>query len=410
MRAIIKRKPELNKEWYKGVELVDKPEPQITQAGEVKIKVIAAAICGTDVSIYNGTEALKNSLSVLKTPDVIIGHEFCGQLIELGSATKQHLVKLLYARQFNNKAVREFLAQHQQATLADNPALLQFLQENFYVSAEMHIICHQCHQCRLGEGYVCRNTIIKGLHQDGVFASFVVVPVENLLLFALGEIPPEIIAFMDAIGNATHTVQSVEVKGKSVLVLGLGIQGLMAIAVAKAMGAAKIFATGVSRPDIGITPQVLEEGRFALAKKLGADYCFDTATPEGKAALNEAILKETDQTGVDAVLEMSGSYKALEDGFNNVRMGGVISLLGLPSGTMAVDFSKDIIFKGLTIKGVIGRRFFSTWDLMFDLLTHGLSEIILANKIVTHDLPLARFEEGFAALNSGEALKVLLRP
>lgn len=410
MKAIIKRRPESGKDWYQGLELAEKPEPKIEKPNEVKIKVLAAAICGTDVSIYEGTEALKNSMSSLKTPEVIVGHEFCGQVVELGQDAISRIASLLYRRQFNNQAVQNFLLNRQAADLAKDPGLLDFLKENFYVSAEMHIVCGQCYQCRLGEGNVCRNTYIKGLHQDGAFAEYVVVPAENLILFAKGEIPPEIIAFMDAIGNATHTAQSVEVKGKTILVLGLGIQGLMAIAVAKAMGAAKIFATGVSHPEMGITTQTLEQGRFALAKKLGADRCFDTATPEGKAVLAEAVKQETEQTGVDAVLEMSGSYKAYGDAFKNIRKGGNLVLLGLPSGKLAVDFSQEVIFRGLIIKGITGRRIFGTWEMMHSLLTHGLSEIILENKIITHDLPLERFEEGFKAMLAGDGLKVILRP
>lgn len=410
MKAIIKKRPELDKDWYQGLELVDKPEPQIKDPREVKLKVIAAAICGTDVSIYDGTEALKNSMASLKTPEVIVGHEFCGQIYEMGESAKKHIVSLLYSRQFNNPGVQKFLLSHEPQSLVKDQKLLSFLQEYFYISAEMHIVCGQCYQCLLGEGHVCRNTYIKGLHQDGAFAKYVVVPATNLVLFAKGEIPPEVIAFMDAIGNATHTVQSADVIGKSILVLGAGIQGLMSIAIAKKLGAAKIFVTDISRPEIGLTAQKLNKTKFNLAKKLGADWCFDVLTSDGQAALAETIQKETNQTGVDVVFEMSGSYKAFEDSFKNIRMGGTFSLLGLPSGKLAVDFSKEIIFRGLIIKGIIGRRIFDTWEMMRALLNQGLSEIIINNKIITHDLPLERFKEGFQAIKSGNGLKVILRP
>ncbi len=410
MQALIKRRPLPDQPWYQGLELVERPEPQLTKPDEVKIKVLAAAICGTDLSIYKGTAALRDSLAALQTPAVIVGHEFCGQLVSLGTQAKEQIVSLLYQRPFLNQAVKDFLTSQTPATLVNHPALESFLKENFYISAEMHIVCGQCYQCRLGEGHVCQHTYIKGLHQDGVFAEYVVVPVQNLRLFAKGEISPEVIAFMDAIGNATHTVQTAEVMGRNILILGAGIQGLLAVAVAKQLGAGKIFITDASNPETGLTEDKLEKTKFVLAKKLGANFCLDTGLPDGRAKLKKLILAETGGTGVDAVLEMSGSYRALEDGFSNVRMGGTLALLGLPSGTLAVDFSKEIIFKGLTIKGVIGRKIFATWDLMYQLLTQGLEEVILKNQLITHDLPLVRFEEGFAALKSGEALKVILRP
>ena len=410
MKAIIKRRPQSGRDWYQGLELVDKLEPQIERPDQVKLKVIAAGICGTDVSIYNGTEALKNSMSSLETPEVIVGHEFCGQLFEIGQEARKHLAGLLYGRHFKNPAVKQFLQSHEPQSLADDPELLPFLQDNFYVSAEMHIVCGKCYQCLIGEGHACRNTYIKGLHKDGIFAEYAVVPVKNLLLFAKGEIPPEIIAFMDAIGNAMHTVQSADVIGKSVLVLGAGIQGLMSVAIAKKLGASKIFVTDAARPDTGLNHNKLEEKKFSLAKSLGADFCFDVATKEGQQALREAVQKETASAGVDAVFEMSGSYKAYGDAFKNIRMGGTLSLLGLPSGKLEVDFSKEIIFRGLTLKGIIGRRIFDTWDMMRSLLTSGLSEVILENHLITHDLPLEKFEEGFRALKSGDGLKVILRP
>ena len=177
----------------------------------------------------------------------------------------------------------------------------------------------RCYQGLIGEGHACRNTYIKGLHKDGIFAEYVVVPVKNWLLFAKGEIPPEIIAFMDAIGNAMHTVQSADVIGKSVLVLGAGIQGLMSVAIAKKLGASKIFVTDAARPDTGLNHNKLEEKKFSWAKSLGADFCFDVATKEGQQALREAVQKETASTGVDAVFEMSGSYKAYGDAFKNIR-------------------------------------------------------------------------------------------
>jgi threonine 3-dehydrogenase len=411
MLAIIKKRPVPGQPWYEGLELKEKPEPRIQQDRDVKIQVVAASICGTDMSIYRGTDALRSSMANNAADEVILGHEFCGQITELGNIAKQEIANKLYSQSFHHSTVEEFLSRHSKETIASSPEFMDFMKDNFYVSAEMHIVCWQCHQCLLGEGHVCQNTIIKGLHQDGAFAKYVVVPVDNLLLFAKGEIPPEIIAFMDALGNATHTVQTAQVaQGSSVLVLGAGIQGLMAVAVAKKMGAGKIFLTDASMPSRGLTHQKLQETKFALAKKLGADFCFDVADDAGKQSLMQTIKQETQNTGVDAALEMSGSYYALEDALKNIRMGGTIALLGLPSGKKEIDFSRDIIFRGISIKGVIGRRIFSTWDIMKSLLTGGLAQTILDNHIITHDLPLEKFQEGFDAIKSGDAYKVILRP
>ena len=408
MKALVKSKPIAGQDWPKGLKLVDRPEPQIQNPGEVKLKVLAAAICGTDMSIYDSSDALRESMKNINEAGVTVGHEFCGELVDCGSAAKEKIFNLIQAYYAGNQQVKDFIGGRSQAEVIKDPAWLDFVKNNFYLTAEMHIVCWLCRQCRLNEGHVCKNTFIKGLHQDGAFAEYVVVPASNLIIFHQEELPVQIIAFMDAIGNAMHTVQAAGVEGKSVLILGAGIQGLMAVAIARKMGAAKIFINDASDPSRGLTPEVLQATKFAMAKKLGADYCFDVTREKNE--FEKMIKQETNDTGVDAVLEMSGSYQALADGLKNVRMGGVIVLLGLPSGKMEVDFSKEIIFRGLTIKGVIGRQIFKTWEAMRAILTDGLGELLMKSGIVTHDLPLAKFEEGFAALKKGEALKVILRP
>lgn len=408
MKALVKEKPQADQDWPKGLRMVDRPEPQVANPGEVKLKVLAAALCGTDISIYNSAPALKESMKNIAADGVITGHEFCGELVEAGHEAKEKIFDLIQQYYADNPLVKKFIGQRAKAEVVNDPAWFDFVKNNFYLTAEMHVVCWRCRQCLMGEGHACKNTIIKGLHQDGAFAKYVVVPSSNLIIFLKNELPVEIIAFMDAIGNATHTVQAADVAGKNILILGAGIQGLMAVAVAKKMGAAKIFINDASDPARGLTPEVLQATKFAMAKKLGADYCFDVVREKEK--FEETVKVETNATGVDVVLEMSGSYYALADGLKNVRMGGTIALLGLPSGKMEVDFSKDIIFRGLTIKGVIGRQMFKTWEVMRSILTDGLGELLIKSGIVTHDLPLEKFEDGFAALKKGEALKVLLRP
>lgn len=408
MKAIVKERPEPGKEWKKGLELVQKQVPELEDEGEVKMKVVAAAVCGTDVSIYNAKDSLREEMSVVTKPNVTLGHEFCGKIVEADRRARMHLAELLIRKSKGNKTLEKFIKGKSPKQLANDKGFLDFIGEKLYCTAEMHITCETCYQCRNGEKHVCRNTIIKGIQDDGAYAEYVTVPAENVLLFADGEIPPEVIAFMDAIGNATHVVQSVPIKGKTVAILGCGVQGLMATAVAKFVGAKKIFVTDASHGEF--THEKLKRHRFHLAKLYGASHCFDVNIDREREQFYKTVIKETNDTGVDAVFEMSGNYRAYEDAFKVVRMGGTISLLGLPGGQMVVDFSKDIIFRGITIHGIIGRRVFETWDLMTEILKKGLAKKFIDTGFITHDLPLEEFEKGFTAIMNGDAVKVLLRP
>ena len=192
------------------------------------------------------------------------------------------------------------------------------------------------------------------------------------------------------------------------VVLGCGVQGLMAIAVAKFAGAKKIFVTDASHDDF--SHDKLESKRFALARKYGATDCFDMSLPNERARFHDVIMKQTNDDGVDAAFEMSGSYHAYEDALKVLRMGGTFSLLGLPTGTMPVDFAKDVIFKGITIKGIIGRHVFETWNQMEKLLKAGLAKKFLSTGFITHQFPLERYEEAFDVIRKGDAFKVLLKP
>ncbi|HUN65548.1 MAG TPA: alcohol dehydrogenase catalytic domain-containing protein [Bacteroidota bacterium] len=409
MLAVVKPKPKLYKDWPKGLELIEKPVPVVARPGDVQLRVIAGGICGTDVGIYQSKDSLKANMASLATPNVTIGHEFCGRVVDAGPRAK-----LLLAEQVKRKAagypvVRKFVRNRSAAALARDRAFLPFLEDNFIATAEMHITCGTCAQCRLGEYHVCTNTVIRGLHGDGAFAEYVVLPSTNVLLFVRGEIPEEIVAFMDAIGNATHTVQSLSgIGGKTVAILGAGVIGLMSVAIAKGAGAKRIFVTDASHGEN--TPEKLRSHRFRMARLLGATECFDVSLAGEKKDFYAEARKQNHGAGVDAVLEMSGSYYAYEDAFRVLRMGGEISLLGLPSGTMPVDFARDIIFSGRTVHGVIGRRVWSTWDMMTAILKRGLAKRFLDSGFVTHQVPLERYDEGFQAIARGDALKVLLRP
>ncbi len=408
MKAVVKEKPYPGKEWQRGFKLVRMEIPKITSSEEVKIKVLATAICGTDVGIYNAKDSLKDSMMILQTPEVIVGHEFAGILMEAGSLAKKHILNLLKKYYGQNPIVKKFFGKKNQKQLIRDPDFIKFLEKYFFVTAEMHITCGKCVQCKAGDYHVCQNTVIKGIHADGSYAEYLIVPVQNIRLFLKTEIPLEVIAFMDAIGNATHTVQSVDVKGKSIAILGCGVQGLMATAVAKYMGAKTIFVTDASHGEF--THQKLDKTRFRLARLYGAKYCYDVSIDREREMFYKKVLEETKNAGVDAVLEMSGNYKAYEDAFRVVRMGGIISLLGIPGGQMVTDFAKHIIFPGITVKGIIGRRVWDTWDLMSKILRNGLAKKFIQSGFITHDLTLENFDQGISAIMKGDALKVILRP
>lgn len=409
MDAIVKPRPQQYQAWANGLQFVSKATPCVVHADDVQIKVIAGGICGTDVGIYHSKDSLKQSMESVRTPDVSIGHEFCGSIVDAGPKAKSHLARLLVAKGLEFKEIGKFIRKRTAAQVARDRELVPYLAEHCIVTAEMHITCGVCAQCRLGEFHVCTKTVIRGLHADGAFAEYVVLPAGNILLFKRGEIPEEIVAFMDAIGNATHTVQSLSsIKGKSVAVLGAGVIGLMSVAIARGAGAKSILVTDASYGDN--THAKLEQRRFSMARLLGATDCFDVSIPAEKRRFHETAKAQNHGAGVDAVLEMSGSYHAYEDAFRVLRMGGEIALLGLTSGSMPVEFSKNVIFPGITIHGVIGRRVWSTWEMMTSLLKQGLARRFMRAGFVTHQLPLVDFEKGFAAIASGDALKVLLRP
>ena len=406
MKAIIKNKPVINQEWEKGFKLVDLPKPTL-KGNEVLIKVYAGAICGTDVGIYNSKDSLKNTMLNAIVEPIIIGHEFSGKYFDATQSARNILAKMIIEKSKSNLKIKKIISGLTLKQISEKNNLSKILKE-FNFTAEMHITCGKCYQCRNNEKHVCENTIIKGVHDNGAFAEFVKIPIENILFFHKSEIPLEIMAFMDALGNATHTVNSVNIKGKNILISGCGVQGLMAIAIAKTAGAKNIFVTDASHENF--SHEKLVKKRFKLAKKFGATLCFDMSIAEEKNNFISKVLKITKGVKLEAAFEMSGSYSAYKDVFSILRMGGTFSLLGLPSGKMEVDFAKEIIFNGITIKGIIGRKVFETWNEMEVLLKKGLTKKLLSNKFITHKLPLENFDEAFKLIRDGEAYKILLKP
>jgi len=409
MIALIKNKPPASGTWREGLSLVDRVMPRLRSHSDVLVRVTAGGICGTDVGIYHSKDSLRTIMAGIGRDGVVIGHEFCGEIEEAGSRSTLVIARKILSGHAADPAVKKFVGRRTAGELVKKTGFIEFVRENFIVTAEMHVTCGTCAQCRIGEYHVCTNTLIRGLHADGAFASHVVLPAENIVLFRRGEIPPEIVAFMDAIGNATHTVQSLsDIKGKSVVVLGAGVIGLMSVAIAKGAGAKTIFVTDASHGKN--THSKLVGKRFRVASALGADECFDVSLSSGKKDFYAAALSRNHGAGVDAVLEMSGNDGAYADAFHVVRRGGEISLLGLTAGALPVDFSRDVIFPGVTIHGIIGRRVWSTWDMMTGLLKNGLARRFQRAGFVTHTFPLAEYEKGFRAIADGDALKVLLRP
>ena len=408
MKAIVKPRPVQGQEWSKGFQLIDKPIPVVDAPNDVIIHIEYAAVCGTDNGIYHSKNSLYESMQRALTDPITVGHEFSGRIVDAGEKARKHIARMLIKKARKNPSVKKILKGESAGSFAKSKKFFSIVHDKFHASAEMHIVCGTCYQCSLGEKHVCRNTIIKGLHDDGAFAEYVKVPAENLLLYHAKEIPLEIIAWMDALGNATHTVLSTEVKKRNVLILGCGVQGLMSTAVAKQSGASRIYVTDASHEDF--SHEKLVTKRFALAREYGANDCFDMTMEEDRERFKSVIMQATNDTGVDAAFDTSGNYQAYKNALDVLRMGGSFSLLGLPAGKMEIDFAKHVIFNGITIRGIIGRRVFETWDQMEALLKDGLAKKFLRTGFITHTFPLEEFDKAFDAIKKGDAYKVLLKP
>jgi threonine 3-dehydrogenase len=282
----------------------------------------------------------------------------------------------------------------------------------------MHISDGHCQQCRTGNRHICQNIKVKGLHLDGAFAEYVTVPGDNVInLDRFGGrsvIPPRFGAFLDALGNAVHTVTEADVAGKTVAILGCGPQGLMATALARTLGATRIYITDFSDPRDDVGPSRLQ-GRFQTARELGADFCFDTNESIAPAARRELLERAAAEQGggVDIVLEMSGAEPAYNDAGALVKNGGSILLLGIPAWPLqSFDFGKYAVWKGVTIRGIFGRRMFDTWFTMLDLLASEKSGLkSRLEKIIRQEpIPLENFEQAFELVRTHEAVKLLLAP
>lgn len=361
------------------------PEPALG-FDDVKIRVMATAVCGTDKSIYNSANSegirreMQRYLGAESYRPIVVGHEFCGIVEEVGhGVTAEHW--------------------------HDVPGHL-VVEPGDYVTAEMHLACGHCLLCRTGNEHICINVKVKGVHLDGCFAETVVVPYKNVILLGKGgdtsQIPLQTGALLDAFGNAVHTVQEADVRGKSVAILGAGPLGLMATFLCQAFGAGRIYLTEAA--DV--------ERRFAIGTKFGADLCFDVS--KGSAALHQAVNKwETGANGVDVVLEMSGSVPAYDDAFKIVRNGGTVILLGIAREPLPrFDIANGVIWKGVTVKGIFGRKMYDTWETMLRLLRSNQFDVKshLQEIISPRAFRLDEYKEAFSVLSSGQEMKLVFTP
>ena len=315
------------------------------------VKVAATSLCGTDAHIYRWDEWAQQRIH----PPRIIGHELCGHVVEVGREVS--LVKV-----------------------------------GDYVAAESHLTCGVCFQCRTGQAHVCKNYKILGVDRDGSFAQYVLLP-EGVLWHTASNIPPELACVQEPLGNAVDAALAEDLTGHTVLITGCGPTGLFAAAVARTAGAATIIASDVS------------DYRLGLAKKVGVDHVLNAKneSPEHVAA---AILEMTAGEGVDASLEMSGHPTALHQAFQAVKNGGRVTLFGIPTGPVSFDLPNEMIFKGIRVYGITGRRLFSTWYRLAGLFKAGLD----IRPVVTHTFPLKEFATGFELIQSGQCGKVVLLP
>ncbi len=332
----------------KGLQMDTVAVPAIGPA-DVLVRVKTASICGTDLHIYGWDRWSQGRIK----PPLTLGHEFCGTVECVGDEVRA-------------------------------------VKAGDFVSAEMHLNCGHCRQCRLGQAHICQNLRIIGIDQDGAFAEFVKIPASNIWKLD-ATIPEHYGAILDPLGNAVHTVLAGPIAGQTVLVTGCGPIGLMSIAVAKACGSSTVFATETN------------EKRRAMAKKMGADVVLNPAAEDAVAK----ILAETSGTGVDALLEMSGNPTAIQQGFKALRAGGRASLLGIPTKTVPLNLVNDVIFKGATVQGIYGRRMYETWVQMTALLKAGQLNL---EPLFGERTSLDKFENAFTLLQGGLAGKVLLYP
>jgi len=342
MKAVLKAKPE------KGFEIKDVEIPEIKDT-EILVKIRATSICGTDVHIWEWDHWAQKRIH----PPRIIGHEFCGEVVKIGSN-------------------------------------VQGLKHGDLVSGETHINCGHCFQCKTGNAHICENVKLRGIDVDGCFAEYLSMPA-NTAWKNDPSIPIEVMSAQEPLGNAVHATFSGDITGKTIAIFGAGPIGLCATALCKAAGAEKIFNID------------LNEYRLGLVDKMGSDVMLN---PSKSNPVTE-ILAQTNGRGVDVALEMSGAPQALKDAFKVLRPGGRISILGVFSDEVSLDVTNGIVFKGAVIHGINGRIMFDTWYKAASFLKTGKVDL---KKIITHKFKLDEYEKAFELMKTGNSGKIVLSP
>ncbi|MFW9990803.1 MAG: L-threonine 3-dehydrogenase [Candidatus Odinarchaeota archaeon] len=355
MQAIMKTKREV------GFEIQEVPEPEIKAPYEVKIKVNAASICGTDVHMYEFDQWAQNRLK----PPFIAGHEVGGTVIEIGSDVRN-------------------------------------LEVGDRVSMECHLACGTCYQCRTDRMHICRYTKVFGVDMDGIFTNYAVIPELNAWKND-PDLDPRLASLQDPLGNAVQTVlpkDNIEdIAGKTVCVIGCGPIGLMSIAVAKALGAAQVFATAGGSNML----------RLNLAKEMGADMVLNARKDGDK--IPQIIRDATNGDGVDVALEMSGYPSGMQNAVDMLTMGGRISMLGFFSRPFEQNpqIMNQLVTKAVNVHGIAGRRMFQTWVQMRGLLKQKSFQERIA-KVITHRITMEDFQKGMDELLAKNAIKVVMEP
>ena len=326
-----------------GLELRQVPVPE-PKAGEVLIKIHKTAICGTDVHIYNWDPWAQEHIKAPMT----IGHEYVGEVAALGEGVTG-------------------------LTIGQR------------VSGEGHLTCHKCRNCHSGNIQWCKDTEGVGVDRDGAFAEYLCIPQENVIKID-ENIPEDVVAFFDALGNATHTALMFPLIGEDVLITGAGPIGIMAAGICKFAGARRVVITDIN------------DYRLGLAREMGVDAAVNTMNEDLNKVMKDLGLVE----GFDVGLEMSGNGMALQQMIGSMRNGGKISLLGISNKPVSMDMN-TIITKGLTMQGIYGRKM-DTWHQMAYMVQGGLD----MSPIITHRFHYTEFEKGFEAMNSGKSGKVVL--
>jgi threonine 3-dehydrogenase len=327
-----------------GIALQDIAAPALGP-NDVRIRVRKTAICGTDMHIYKWDAWAQKTIPV----PMAVGHEYCGEIIELGNEVSGFAI-------------------------GDR------------VSGEGHITCGHCRNCRAGRRHLCRNTIGVGVNRPGCFAEQLVIPAVNAFKLTAA-IDDEIAAILDPLGNAVHTALAFDVVGEDVLITGAGPIGVMAAAIVRFVGARHVVVTDVN------------DYRLELARKMGATLALNVA----KESIDDAMTQLGMTEGFDVGLEMSGNPQAFREMLRTLHHGGSIAMLGIPAEEIAIDWNQ-VIFKGLTIKGIYGRQMFETWYKMASLLQSGLN----VRPVITHRLTHTEFAHAFDIMGSGQSGKVVM--